>query len=111
MSIIPRWKVYFKVAWACRTPFVLCLDRRYRPLEREELVAKAKAFPPWRYVPEFSDCDDAAHAFRAYVGHGVGIALNSRHAWNVAVCRDGVWQVEPQNGSLTRHKWAVHVVV
>jgi hypothetical protein len=46
MSIIPRWKVYFKVAWACRTPFVVCLDRKYRPLELEDLVAKAKAFPP-----------------------------------------------------------------
>lgn len=109
--MIPAWKVYLKLAWACRTPFVQCLDRRYEPLEVEALRARASAFLPWRYVPEVSDCDDAAQAFRAFAGHGVGIALTHRHAWNVALCADGVWHIEPQNGSFTRFKWALHVII
>lgn len=108
--LMPRWKVYLKV-WACGTPFVLCLDRKYRPVEAAELRRLATAFPPWQYVPEFKDCDDAAHAFRAFAGHGVGIALSRTHAWNVAVCTDGVWHIEPQTGVLTRKKRALAIIL
>jgi hypothetical protein len=109
--MIPRWRAYLALVRACWTPFVWCLDRRYRPLEPQELAARLRAFPPWRYAPEVNDCDDAAHALRAFVGHGVGIALSHRHAWNVALCHDGVWHIEPQNGRLTRRKWALVVVL
>jgi len=109
--MIPSWKAYLRVAWACRTPLVLCLDRKYRLLDAEAVSAKARVFPRWHYVPEIMDCDDAAHAFRAFVGHGVGIALNHKHAWNIALCRDGVWHIEPQNGNMTRRRWALLVVI
>jgi hypothetical protein len=90
---------------------VLCLDRKYRPLGLQALSSRAKAFPPWQYVPELKDCDDAAHAFRAYAGHGVGIAMNHKHAWNVALCDEGVWHVEPQNGEMTQRRWAFLVIL
>jgi len=109
--MIPAWRAYQSLAWACGTPFVQCLDRRYQPRDVNELAEQARAFLPWRYMPEVSDCDDAAFAFRAYAGHGVGIALTPKHAWNVALCTDGVWHIEPQNGTLRRRKWALHVIV
>ncbi len=105
------WKVYLKVVRACRTPFVFCLDRQYRLLEVGDVMRLAKAFPPWHYVPEVNDCDDAAFAFRAFGGHGIGIALSRRHAWNIALCADGVWHVEPQNGIVSRNKWALAVII
>jgi hypothetical protein len=109
--MIPWWKVYLRVSWACRTPLVLCLDLKYRPLDVEVVSARAKAFPKWNYAPDVMDCDDAAHAFRAFAGHGVGIALSHKHVWNIALCHDGVWHIEPQNGTMTRKRWALLVVI
>ena len=108
---MPQWKAYFTIAWACKTPFVLCLDRVYRLLDPVQLEAVVSGFPQWEYVPELSDCDDAAHAFRAYAGHGIGIALTGKHAWNIALCTDGVRHIEPQNRTMTRNKWALAIVI
>jgi hypothetical protein len=105
------WNVYFKCAWACRTPFVFCLDKNYRLLDVDNVVRLAKAFPPWHYVPEVNDCDDAAFAFKAFGGHGIGIALSRKHAWNIALCMDGVWHIEPQNGAVSRKKRAGAVII
>ncbi len=109
--MMPRWKACLHTVRACRTPFVLCLDRSYEPFDVAVVTAKAREFPKWRYTPETRDCDDAAHSFRAFGGHGIGIAMNHRHAWNMALCHDGVWHIEPQNGTLTRGKWACMVIL
>ena len=97
--MVPRYKVYLKVARACRTPFVFCLDRWYKPQSLESV--KPFSITPWEYRAEVSDCDDAAFAFKGKYGHGVGIACSFAHCWNVVLC-DEVWHIEPQNGAMFR---------
>jgi hypothetical protein len=108
---IPSWKAYLTISWACRTPFVLCLDKRYELPDAASIRRTAEAFPRWHYLPEVKDCDDAAFAFRAFAGHGVGIALSRKHAWNLALCTDGVWHIEPQTGAVRRKKRALMVII
>ena len=104
-------EVYFRVAFASRTPFVLLLDRRYTPLQREAVIAVLKEFKPGPYTRETFDCDDFASAFKGRVGHGIGIAISPRHAWNIALCTDGVWHIEPQTGAFRRRKTAVLIIL
>ncbi len=106
--MLSRHKVYLKVALACRTPFVFCLDRRYRPLNLE--AVKQFSVAPWQYRPEVNDCDDAAFAFKGKYGHGVGIACSFTHCWNIVLC-DQIWHVEPQNGSMFKRRWAFAVII
>jgi hypothetical protein len=105
---IPWYRVYVKVARACRTPFVFCLDRWYLPLDLDSV--KRFSVTPWAYRAEVSDCDDAAFAFKGKYGHAVGIACTFAHCWNV-VLTDEVWHVEPQSGEMFRRKWALAVII
>jgi len=107
-GMVPRYRVYLKVARACRTPFVFCLDRWYKPQDLESV--KRFSVTPWTYRTEVSDCDDAAFAFKGKYGHGVGVACSFAHCWNV-VLSDDVWHIEPQNGAMFRHKWAFAVII
>jgi hypothetical protein len=104
-------QVYFRVAWACRTPFVLMMDRRYTPWRLSELKPLVETFRRGPYVAERFDCDDFAFALKGQVGHGIGVVFNARHAWNIALCTDGVWHIEPQSGSFTRLKWALLAII
>jgi hypothetical protein len=114
VNVIPQMnavRVYFRVAWACRTPCVLMMDRRYVPRQKETLVSEVESFKRGPSVPERFDCDDFAFALKGQLGHGVGVAFGARHAWNIALCTDGVWHIEPQNGRFTRRKWALRAII
>ena len=105
-------EVYLRVAWACKTPFVFVLDKKYEPRSIAVLMKSVKDFwPDWFYVPEFSDCDDAAFAFKGAYGHGIGIAIGHGHAWNIALCKDQVWHLEPQTGEFDIEKRATVVII
>jgi len=102
-------EAYLKVALACRTPFVWCLDRNYVPVNIEHVRHVMPRYGP--YEPEVFDCDDFAFAFKGELGHGIGIAINRRHAWNIALATDGVYHIEPQTGEVTQNKRATIVIL
>jgi len=104
-------EAYVRIAWACRTPFVLLLDRRYTPRQFQELAPAVRAFQRGPYVRETFDCDDFATALKGQLGHAIGIAITPRHAWNIALCTDGVWHIEPQTGEFRKRKWALFVMI
>jgi len=62
------------------------------------------------YAAEVHDCDDFAFGLKGAAGHGVGVATNLLHVWNVVLSENGVWQVEPQNGRLV-NRWALGVML
>jgi len=103
--------VYFKIARACRTPFVFCLDSKYRPWDLYELKRASGSFPKWEYSEEYADCDDAAFAFKGHMGHSIGIAIGHGHAWNVALCNNGIWHIEPQTGEFSQGKRAKVIII
>jgi len=105
------FKVYLRVSWACKTPFVLMMGRQYRPWRRDELAPLVEAFMDGPYVKETHDCDDFAFALKGQVGHGIGIAWNWKHCWNMALCEDSVWHIEPQTGELRDRNWAVVAII
>ena len=105
------FETYFRVSWACKTPFVLMMDRRYAPWRRDELMPVVEAFTDGPYVRETHDCDDFAFAFKGQIGHGIGIAWNSKHCWNIALCEDGVRHIEPQTGQLKDRTWAMLAII
>ncbi|MBW2559395.1 MAG: hypothetical protein JRE40_00925 [Deltaproteobacteria bacterium] len=104
------WRVYLKVAYALRTPFVFLLDKTYIPAQREWVRHEA-ARTTKPYMAELHDCDDFAFEFKVKIGGSCGVVIGSGHAWNMALCTDGVWQVEPQTGEMFKHSpcraWAV----
>lgn len=116
-------RMYLRVAWACKTPFILPLDMKYKLLSKNEFfdigVALAADF---KYITDISDCDDAAWRFKAEASrrkeNGVGLVIGwmkGLHVWNVAITEDGVFQVEPQNNVLvTKRKiryWSIFVII
>lgn len=117
-------KMYLKVAWACKTPFILPLDMKYKLLSRDEFlnigVALAEEF---KYLTDIADCDDAAWRFKGEasrrkengVGFVIGLMGRVLHTWNVAITEDGVFQVEPQDNVLvTKYKsryWSILVII
>ncbi len=104
-------QAYVRISWACGTPFVLLLDRRYTPRSKDEMRDAVAQFKKGPYVPELFDCDDFAAALKGQLGHAVGIAMNHKHAWNVALCTDGVWHIEPQTGEFRKRKWTLFVMI
>lgn len=102
-------KVYFRLAWFCKTPFVFLLDTRYKMIDKIQLLeiaAKVKG----RYEANLSDCNDFAWRFKAEASHrkenGVGFVFgwakwaHCPHCWNNALCPGGIHQVEPQTGEI-----------
>lgn len=105
-------QVYFKVALACGTPFVFLMDKEYEPLAIAWVIRRVKeTWEKWKYIPETHDCDDAAFMFKGVFGHSVGIAFGWRHAWNVILCKDGVWHFEPQTSAFSIERWAAVVLL
>lgn len=104
-------KVYLKLAWALKTPFVLPLDLRYKavttPILNQIIDTIVTSFS---YTREFSDCDDAAWRFKGEASrireNGVGFVIGwarwamTAHCWNVLLMPDGIYQIEPQNGQV-----------
>jgi len=104
-------EAYFRVSWACKTPFVLLMDRQYEPWPMDELASKVEVFTDGPYVRETHDCDDFAFAFKGQIGHSIGVVWNPKHCWNIALCEDGVKHVEPQTGEFKESSWAMLAVI
>ena len=111
--IIPAWKAYLKVAWALKTPFVFCMNRHYLVLSENEIrqryIGKVRNY---EYELDFFDCTSfawvkksIAHKDRVnsfgYVLGGMG-QFWMNHGWNCVITREGVFQTEPQTGTMKR---------
>jgi hypothetical protein len=106
-------KTYFRAAWTCKTPLVFLLDKKYKIISvaiLKEIAAQIKR--RFRYIKDISDCDDAALLFKAAASerheNGVGLIFGNTprgfHAWNVAMCPDGLFEVEPQTATIGKRK-------
>ena len=107
------FKIYFRIAWACKTPLVFLLDKEYRPVPEDILKnISVQIKNQFEYINEISDCDDASFLFKAAASekkeNGVGIIWGTtprgRHLWSVAICEDGIHEVEPQNAKIGKRK-------
>ena len=98
------FKLYFRLAWFLKTPFILLLDTHYKPIPIDMIAELCKAIG-LVWGEDFSDCDDFAWLFKAEaikrglngVGFVIGRLWGKGHAWNVALTDYGIFQVEPQN--------------
>ena len=106
-------KTYSRVAWACKTPLVFLLDTEYKLISLETLTEIAVLIRErFEYIKDVSDCDDAALLFKAAASerqeNGVGLVfgktLQGYHAWNIAMCHDGLHEVEPQTATIGKRK-------
>ena len=106
-------KLYFNLAWSCKTPLVFLLDKEYKTIATDVLTEIAEQIRRnFRYITDISDCDDAALLFKAAASerreNGVGFVYGSTprgfHAWNVAVCPEGPREVEPQTAAIGKRK-------
>jgi hypothetical protein len=106
-------EIYFRVAWAGKTPLVFPLDKKYKKIPEttlKEIAARIKR--RFHYITDISDCDDAALLFKAAASerheNGVGLVFGGTprgfHAWNIAICPDGIFEVEPQTASIGKKK-------
>jgi hypothetical protein len=106
-----KLSVYFKVAWACKTPLVFMADKQYKAISEHSIKlvigAAKRAFKT--YKKEFRDCDDAAVIFDAEASkkaeNGVGQVYgywrgHGWHYWSLVLKEDrSVEMIEPQNGN------------
>lgn len=99
-------KLYFQLVWLLKTPFILLLDARYKPLPYR-LIREICESIGLVWGEDFSDCDDFAWLFKAEatkrglngVGFIIGKIPQGGHAWNVVLTIEaGLCQVEPQTG-------------
>ena len=99
-------RLYFKLAWRLRTPFVFLLDKKYNLATPKLLKDIQRELSQEKYITDYFDCDDYAWLFKALanrvkvngIGFVVGKSIGGWHAWNVALKKDGVYQIEPQTG-------------
>ena len=98
-------KLYFKLLWYFKTPFIILLDLKYK------LASLAWDIPTilnlseyGTYTKDYYDCDDYAfnlkHEANEKQLNSIGVIVgwcNGWHMWNVAVCDMGIHQIEPQN--------------
>lgn len=106
-------KTYFRVAWTCKTPLVFILDSGYKTIPEATLKEIAEQIKSkFSYIKDVADCDDAALLFKAAASekkeNGVGFIYGSTprgfHAWNLAMCPDGLFEVEPQTAKIGKRK-------
>jgi hypothetical protein len=111
--MLTGFKTYLRVAWKCKTPLVLILDKEYTPISTEVLTEIAvKISENFEYINNIADCDDAALLFKAAASerkeNSVGVIFGKTpkglHAWNLAMCPDGILEVEPQNAKMGKRK-------
>ena len=98
-------KVYFKLAWAYKTPLIFMLDCRYETTTIKRLGMFCNDMPDLTYIPELRDCDNFGFIYKGItdrqtnaVGLVIGRVPAGLHCWNVALTDDGPYQVEPQTG-------------
>jgi len=106
-------KTYLGVAWACKTPLVFLLDKEYKLVPAETLREISDQIKSrFEYIKDISDCDDAALLFKAAASerkeNGVGLVFGKTprglHAWNVTMCPDGIFEVEPQTSKVGKRR-------
>ena len=106
-------QVYLKLLAAFKTPLIAVIDLNYKATTRQfidnllaELLRENN-----KYIVDYFDCDDFSFVFKAMaskrlvnsVGLVIGIRETIPHVWNVAICDDGVYQIEPQSGYVFRY--------
>lgn len=106
-------KLWFKLAWQFKTPFVFPMDTIYYPITEDQLLELYDEFPhDYKWIPEVSDCDDAAFVFKGIasrhkinaIGVVTGKGLGGAHAWNCVLLDKGIVQFEPQNGKIVKYR-------
>ena len=111
--MLTGFKTYLRVAWKCKTPLVLILDKAYTPISKDTLTEIAvEISEKFEYINNIADCDDAALLFKAAASerkeNSVGLIFGKTpkglHAWNLAMCPDGIIEVEPQNAKMGKRK-------
>lgn len=102
-------KAYLKVAWALKTPFVFLLDSQYKVCSLNVIQEiYANKLTQMEYIPNFYDCDTYAWVMKAFacqdqvniVGFVIGRLNKEAHAWNIFLCKEGVFQLEPQTATI-----------
>ncbi len=109
MKVLSWFKVYFMLAWFCKTPFIFLLDSKYRQVHHS-LLASLTVKVRGRYRADYYDCDDFAWRFKAEANNigenGVGFVVGwgwgrrSFHCWNIALRLVSIQQIEPQTGRI-----------
>ena len=114
--MLTGFKTYLKLDWKCMTPLVLILDKEYIPISQYILnEIAADVSDKFEYINNIADCDDAALLFKAAASerkeNSIGVIFgktpNGLHAWNLAMCPDGIIEVEPQNARTGKEKVTV----
>ena len=101
-------RLYFKLAWHLRTPFVFLLDKKYNLATPKLLKDIQRELLQEKYITDYFDCDDYAWLFKALanrvkvngIGFVVGKSIGGWHAWNIVLMADRVYQIEPQTGAI-----------
>ena len=111
--MVSGFKTYLRIAWTYKTPLVFLLDKEYKTIPEAVLDEIAEQIKRnFRYIKDISDCDDAALLFKAAASekheNGVGLIFGNTprgfHAWNIALCPDGLFEVEPQTATTGKRK-------
>lgn len=100
-------KLYLKLAWHCKTPFIFLFDTKYKPTTLAILLQLTHLMPDMDYIPDYLDCDDFAWVYKALACkrgiNSVGLVIGwhrGLHCWNIGMTRDRIYQVEPQGGAV-----------
>lgn len=115
--MIPAWKVYFRVAWACKTPLVFLLDKKYETITKTLMRRFYDQMPDLSYIPEIRDCDNFGFIYKGTADrttNAIGLVVGRTsgwHMWNLALTKEGVEQIEPQNGNIVTKKKRYRVFI
>jgi len=80
-----RIKLWLRIAWFCKTPFVFPQDREYQPLTDEEVATLVLEHEQrmknlgYKWTGEIWDCDDAQSILK-----GIASGLKMNAVWNVS---------------------------
>ncbi|GAI17460.1 unnamed protein product [marine sediment metagenome] len=109
--MIPAWQIYFTIAWSCKTPLVFLLDKKYETITKTLMRQFYNWMPSLNYIPEKRDCDNFGFIYKGiadWTTNAVGLVIGRTsgwHLWNMALTKQGVEQIEPQNGKIvTKNK-------
>jgi len=78
-------RLWARIAWFCKTPFVFPQDREYQPLTDEQVEKLFSEHEQrmvevgYRWTGEIWDCDDAQSIFK-----GIASQLKMNGVWNVS---------------------------
>lgn len=103
--MISKYKVYWELLKATKTPLIFMLDRVYMPTLKTRIQRYLEEVAKLEYIADIMDCDNFAFAFKGFAdmkGNSVGIVYgkykDTMHCWNVALLGYDTVQIEPQQG-------------